>query len=126
MESVKREDINIAIDQEAILQLKLMKEHDYTLENKVFRLKIDGKGCDGFTYELGWSDKDAEDITINLANDIMLHLDPFTAFYCAQGKISYHFDPTGDEGLTFTNLKQEEHHGKFFKDESKVPEFLKK
>lgn len=126
MEEITNKDINIAIDPKAVDQLILMKKHDYTLEDKVFRIKIGGKGCDGFTYELGFSLADDEDLVISLAPDLNLHMDPFSAYFCRKGSINYHFDPTGDEGLTFENDLQEEFHGKFFKDESTVPKFLKK
>lgn len=125
MNTVTPQDINISLDPEAANQLKLMQEHDYTLKDKVFRLKIGGKGCDGFTYDLGWSAPHPDDVVKELAHNVKLHMDPFTAFYCQEGAINYHFDPEGDEGLTFTNHRQEEYHGKFFKDESTVPEFLK-
>ena len=102
-----------------------MQENDYTLNNLCFRLKIDGKGCDGFTYALGFSEKLPDDKVLTLGtmeNQIEIIIDPFTAHYCQNGDLDFLFVPDSNEdGFIFTNHNEANYKGKFFKDESMVP-----
>ena len=47
-------ELKLQVSGAAIQQIKLMLEHDYTLKGKIFRIKIGGKGCGGFTYQTGF------------------------------------------------------------------------
>ena len=38
---------------EAAQQMRLMLQHDPTLQGKCIRIHISGKGCEGFRYALG-------------------------------------------------------------------------
>lgn len=118
-------DLSLSITKDAFNQIKLIQENDYTISNQIFRLKIDGKGCNGFDYALGFSDAHPEDLQYIFKQDdssIVFHIDPFTAFYCQKGSIDYISDVTkGMEGFHFENLNEKNHRGKFFKNESKVP-----
>ncbi|MBT4792775.1 MAG: hypothetical protein HON90_14465 [Halobacteriovoraceae bacterium] len=125
MINVSLQDIQIKITTAAMAQILLILENDYTLQDEVFRLKIDGKGCTGFDYALGFSKQLDDDLILNLVENnqtIKILLDPFTAFYCKEGQIDYTNDhEQGAEGFHFENYNQKNYHGKFFKDESKVP-----
>ena len=109
----------------AFKQIKLIQDNDFTLEGLSFRLKIGGKGCDGFTYDTGFSEKHKDDITLNFINDgveLEILSDDFTAFYCKEGNLDYFFIPHENEGgFFFTNINEFKHHGKFFKDGDYVP-----
>ena len=62
---MSNEQINIQIDQisnpsieislQAQNQLSLMIEHEFKAQDVGLRLSIDGKGCDGFTYAIGFT-----------------------------------------------------------------------
>ena len=114
-------EFNIQISDEALSQLRLIKENDFTVAGKVLRLSIGGKGCDGFTYQLGFTHSTENDVTVDLGN-LILHLDPLVATYCKEGHIEYFFDfETDTDGFAFINKNQHKYKGKFFKDESMQP-----
>jgi Fe-S cluster assembly iron-binding protein IscA len=128
MIDISKEQIHLKITPSAIEQVELIKTHDFTMENLVFRLKIGGKGCHGFDYTLGFSEPHSEDLeVIATAHDLSekkltLNIDPFTAFYCREGLIDYICDyENNTEGFHFENNNQKEYRGKFFKNESKTP-----
>lgn len=122
---INENKIKIDLSAAAFEQILLIAENDYTLEGLTFRLKIDGKGCDGFTYATGFSEKDAEDkelIYNHNDREIIILIDPFTAFYCEQGNLDYLLiAKEGEEGFTFTNSNEHNYHGKFFKDGHLTP-----
>ncbi len=126
MIDISIEQIQIKMTDAAIAQLRLIKENDYTMQELVFRLKIDGKGCHGFDYALGFSEKDPEDLIYPIQTEqeqIQLYLDPFTAYYCRQGTIDFITDYANDtEGFHFENPEQNKYRGKFFKNEKKIPQ----
>jgi len=109
----------------AFMQIKLIAENDYTLSGHVFRLKIGGKGCDGFTYDTGFSKPVDDDVILNFKNkdqSLDILVDSFTAFYCKEGVLDYFFIPhENEDGFFFTNKNEHLHHGKFFKDGDYVP-----
>jgi iron-sulfur cluster insertion protein len=123
--------IDFLITDSAIQQIKLILENDYTLKNLYFRIRIGGKGCGGFTYETGFTEKDAEDIVLGkyyptINYQLTLLIDPFTAFYTQKFTLDYLLHPeTNEEGFVILNAAQGEHKGKFFKDTSKLPPWAK-
>ena len=110
-------------------QLSLILENDFTLKGKYLRVLISGKGCDGFTYSIGFADFHQDDLNIPVKNDDNLEviMDPFTAFYLRETHIDYVQDlKNGDEGFVVTNKDQKKYHGKFWrKDDSLVPSLTK-
>lgn len=109
----------------AFAQIKLIKENDFTLKGLEFRLKIGGKGCDGFTYDTGFSEFHEDDYILEFEHKgekLKILLDDFTAFYCKEGSLDYFFIPhENEDGFFFTNTNEFKHHGKFFKDGDYVP-----
>ena len=57
-------DIKLFISDSAVRQIQLMQDNDYTLDGLLFRIKIGGKGCGGFTYDTGFSELDPADLVI--------------------------------------------------------------
>lgn len=108
---------------QALGQISLIKENDYTLANKSFRIKITGKGCDGFKYSTAFTEEIPEDFKILVGEKkIPVLLDPFTAFYLQRGEVDYFHDfETDQEGFVVSNYDQENFHGKFWKD---APELI--
>lgn len=125
-------DIKLFVSDSAVRQIQLMQENDYTLEGLEFRIKIGGKGCGGFTYDTGFSERHVDDLVIEksfpLINfDLKILIDPFTAFYTQEATLDYLLDSQNNtEGFVLTNAADGEHKGKFFKDESKLPPWARK
>lgn len=108
----------IAVDSEALEQLKMMWQFDPTLEGKVFRFAIDGKGCDGFDYACGFDDARADDFLIEIEKLEQHHFafDAFAARYMPFVQLSFHRDlKSGDEGFVVNNLAQDQFKGKFWR-----------
>lgn len=125
----------LEISEPALQQIILIQRHDYTLKGLSFRIKIGGKGCDGFTYETGFAAKHPEDVIIchtamalddKTEETIEIVMDPFTAFYTQVAKLDYRLDPNfQDEGFILTNLNESLYKGKFYKDTTMVPPWQK-
>lgn len=126
MQPDNRQDCDLDLSRAAYEQIKLIMENDYTMQDNFFRLKIGGKGCDGFTYELGFTEKDGEDLELKY-EDLIILIDPFTFHYCKEGYIDFLLNPkTNEDGFIFVNKNEDKYHGKFFKDEEMVPDPLGK
>lgn len=124
-------DIKLFVTDSAVRQIQLMQENDYTLEGLSFRIKIGGKGCEGFTYDTGFSELHPDDLVIiqsyPLINfELKILIDPFTAYYTQEATLDYLLDITNnEEGFILNNAADGQHRGKFFKDESKLPPWAK-
>ena len=120
-------DIKLFVTDSAVRQIQLMQENDYTLSGHSFRIKIGGKGCGGFTYDTGFSELHPDDLVIKqnfpLINfELVILIDPFTAYYTQSSTLDYLLDPeSNEEGFTLTNSADGAHKGKFFKDTTKLP-----
>ena len=110
----------ITFSREALEQLNLIAAHDFTLEGKNLRITISGKNCEGFTYSVGFTEKDEDDLLIETPQGLTVLLDPFTAFYLQEATIDYqqNFGGEGEEeeeGLVIINHRQGDHAGKFWR-----------
>lgn len=125
-------DIKLFVTDSAVRQIQLMQDNDYTLEGLSFRIKIGGKGCEGFTYDTGFSELHQDDLVLKqsfpLINfNLTVLMDPFTAFYTQELTLDYLLDTSNnEEGFIVTNAADGQHRGKFFKDESRLPPWAKK
>lgn len=125
-------DIKLFVTDSAVRQIQLMQDHDYTLEGLLFRIKIGGKGCEGFTYDTGFSELHPDDLVITqeypLINfTLKVLIDPFTAYYTQEATLDYLLDiSNNEEGFILTNAADGQHRGKFFKDEEKLPPWARK
>lgn len=123
---IDRNDVvlpNVTFSEVAIAQLTLMLENDFTLSGKYFRILISGKGCDGFTYSVGFTDIKDEDFTIRISNEEPLEIiiDPFAAFYLGETRIDYVQDFQNDrEGFVVYNKDQNKYHGKFWRENKEL------
>jgi iron-sulfur cluster insertion protein len=130
--TLKSSDINLFVTDSAVRQIRVMQDNDYTLHGLSFRIKIGGKGCEGFTYDTGFSELHSDDLIIKkhypLINfELTILMDPFTAFYTQELTLDYLLDTTSnEEGFIVNNAADGQHRGKFFKDESKLPPWAKK
>lgn len=118
-------EYKINLTQAAFNQILLIEQNDYTNDGLFFRLKIGGKGCDGFTYETGFSAKLDDDISLDFFSQdqsLTVIIDPFTAYYCKEGQLDFLLNPKNNQdGFVFINDNEQNYAGKFFKDESMVP-----
>lgn len=116
----------IRVSHQALQQIALMQENDFTLDGKIFRISIDGKGCNGFEYSTGFSEPHRDDFVVKISfknHQIPIHLDPFSAFYLQKCELGFGFSANLEhEGFIVNNLQQTRFHGKFWKDDdSKIP-----
>ena len=121
----------VHLTEQAIAQIKLILENDYTLKGQSLRIHISGKECDGFTYSVGFQKPIENDITIacpEIGEEQYLIMDPFSAFYLKNVTLDFVQDWEKDEeGFVVINHKQEDYHGKFWKkDTTKIPTDLPK
>ena len=123
----------LTISEAAFQQILLIQRHDYTLAGLSFRVKIGGKGCDGFTYETGFSAKRPDDLVVchtavsletKLTEQIEIIFDPFSAFYTQIASLDFVADAQ-NEGFQITNHNQALYQGKFYKDTTMVPPWEK-
>ena len=118
---------HIDITDRAFDQFQLIQENDFTLEGKSIRLSIDGKGCGGFDYALGFDEKKEGDQILKLVKNgqsLELLVDAFASFYAQEGLIDFILDTERDtDGFIFENKNEKNFRGKFFKDESQTPSF---
>ena len=110
----------ITFTDRALTELRLIIENDFTLAGKYFRLLISGKGCDGFTYSAGFTDLNEDDFLVNIENnsaeDLLIAIDPFAAFYLSDVSVDYVLDmENNNDGFVITNHLQKDYHGKFWK-----------
>lgn len=130
--TLQASDIKLFITDSAVRQIQLMQDNDYTLEGLEFRIKIGGKGCGGFTYDTGFSERHPDDLVIikeyPLINyTLTILIDPFTAYYTQEATLDYLLDlSNNDEGFVLNNAADGEHRGKFFTDETKLPPWARK
>lgn len=131
-EKISASDIKFFVTDSAVRQIQVMQENDYTLEGMSFRIKIGGKGCEGFTYDTGFSPKHDDDLVIEqdfplIHFKLRVLMDPFTAFYTQELTLDYLLDTSNNqEGFIVNNAADGQHRGKFFKDESRLPPWAKK
>lgn len=122
---INEKEIKIDLTAAAFEQISLISNNDFTLEGLIFRLKIDGKGCDGFTYATGFSTKNDDDVELHFVhheNILKILIDPFTYFYCKEGTLDFLLNAReSEDGFTFINNNEDKYHGKFFEDGVLVP-----
>lgn len=108
----------------AWMQYELMVKSDFTLAGKYLRLLISGKGCDGFTYSVGFTDLDEKDIVVPYKNEnqeCQILMDLFAAFYLQDCTIDYVQDFEQDaEGFVIINHRQHNYSGKFWKESPEI------
>lgn len=115
----------LTLTAEAASQIKLIQQHDYTLNGLSFRVKIGGKGCGGFTYELGFSAPLPDDVVLE-TDGVRILMDPFTAFYTRLARLDHRVEAdNNEEGFIVENAEESLYAGKFFKDTSLVPPWEK-
>ncbi len=107
----------------AISQLKLILENDYTLEGKFLRLLVATKGCDGFSYNVGFTEQLKDDFLVSVFNapELKVLVDPFAAYYTREMTVDYIQDfEENIEGFLVVNHHQTDFHGKFWRGKTKV------
>lgn len=110
---------NIHFSESARREIELILANDFTLKDKGLRIHISGKGCDGFTYGVGWDSPKGDDLSLipeQFDSPFSILLDPFTQKYLQSVKIDFIFSPeTDEEGLVITNPDEKSFRGKFWR-----------
>lgn len=102
----------------AISQLRLILENDHTLKDKHLRLLVATKGCDGFSYNVGFTEQNKDDFLVEVMNapDLKVLVDPFAAYYGEEMSVDYIQDfEENIEGFLVVNHHQKDFHGKFWR-----------
>ena len=125
METIDRDLITLPIirfTSAALAQLNLIIENDFTLAGKYLRVLISGKGCDGFTYSVGFTDLETDDFLVPIENEeLEVVIDPFTAFYLNETTVDYVQDfINNNEGFTVENSQQDNFKGKFWRENKEL------
>jgi iron-sulfur cluster insertion protein len=108
----------VEFTQMAISQLRLILENDHTLKDKYLRLLVATKGCDGFSYNVGFTEKKKDDFLVPVMNarDLEVLVDPFAAYYGQEMTVDYVQDfEENIEGFLVVNHHQKDFHGKFWR-----------
>lgn len=107
----------LMFSERALEEYLLIEENDYTLENQLLRIEIDGKGCDGFTYAVGFSLPRVDDMKVLIEDtEKIVLIDPFSAFYLQVATVDFVQDFTQDaEGFVVVNHSQKHFAGKFWR-----------
>jgi len=91
--------MNIIVTQDAVNILRENKEQDA----QIFRISVLPGGCSGFKYNLMLEDRaDDDDIRVEVAHDIVVIVDPFSAQYLDGIVLDYTSSMMGT-GFTFDN-----------------------
>lgn len=107
----------LMFSERALQEWQLIQDNDYTLENQLLRIEIDGKGCDGFTYAVGFTLPRVDDLRVPVEeSDKTVLIDPFSAFYLQVATVDFVQDFTQDaEGFVVINHSQKHFSGKFWR-----------
>ena len=112
------------ITDEALEQLQLIVENDFTVKGQSLRVLISGKGCHGFDYQVGFDVRQENDFVISLKEtSVKLIMDSFSACYLQDFSIDYSRNlESPEEGFIVINHGQKAYRGKFWKtDPSLLP-----
>ncbi len=115
LQDLKNIPFEIKLTAAAATQIKLMLRNDFTLINKSLRLAVKGKGCDGFTYAIQFSELSTGDVEVKLNDQIKLIMDDFTAQFAKSGTLDF-IQSHHEEGFVFLNDNEKLFHGKFYKE----------
>lgn len=112
----------LMFSERAMQEWQLIKDNDFTLANQELRLEIDGKGCDGFTYAVGFTLPRVDDLKVPVLDDQQqaigktVLIDPFSAFYLQVATVDFVQDFSQDaEGFVVVNHSQKYFAGKFWR-----------
>lgn len=106
------------ITKRAERELLLIMENDFTVKDKAIRLTIEGKGCNGFNYGIGFDTPTPTDLHYSHPPFNFI-LDPFVAQYINRVSIDFILDVSNNrDGFVVLNHDEEKYQGKFWMKES--------
>jgi iron-sulfur cluster assembly accessory protein len=89
MATIEREDTVITLTEVAAAKIKELQAEEPEGEANVLRVAIQGGGCSGFEYALGF-DRGVQDGDVELvAHGVTVVVDPFSAPYLAGAEIDF-------------------------------------
>lgn len=89
MATIEREDTLITVTEVAAAKIKELQADEPAGEAEVLRVAIQGGGCSGFEYALGF-DRGAQDGDVQFeAHGVTVVIDPFSAPYIAGAEIDF-------------------------------------
>ena len=89
MATIEREDVLVSLTETAAAKIKELQAGEPAGEAEVLRVAVQGGGCSGFEYALGF-DRGAQDGDLELeARGVTVVVDPFSAPYLAGAEIDF-------------------------------------
>jgi len=102
----------------ALRQLNLMYLHDFTLKDKVLRIEVSGKDCDGFRFDIGFTTTRSDDFLLPIELEEMgrvhVALSPFASFYLQKFTLDY-VQGHDEEGFVLQSDDFKNFGGKFWR-----------
>jgi len=92
----------IEITDNAVREIKKIKEENNIPAEHILRVGIKGGGCSGLTYELGFDAETTDADTIIEKDDVKVAVDAKSLFYLAGTTLDYSSGLNG-KGFTFNN-----------------------
>ena len=89
MATIEREELRVSLTETAAAKIKELQAGEPAGEAEVLRVAVQGGGCSGFEYALGF-DRGAQDGDLELeAHGVTVVVDPFSAPYLAGAEIDF-------------------------------------
>ena len=89
MATIERQDVFVNLTETAASKIKELQAGEPAGEAEVLRIAVQGGGCSGFEYALGF-DRGAQDGDLELeAHGVTVVVDPFSAPYLAGAEIDF-------------------------------------
>ena len=89
MATIEREELRVSLTETAAAKIKELQVGEPVGEAEVLRVAVQGGGCSGFEYALGF-DRGAQDGDLELeAHGVTVVVDPFSAPYLAGAEIDF-------------------------------------
>lgn len=92
----------ISVTENALKQIKIIKEESSIPREYVLRVSVKGGGCSGFTYNLGFDGETSDSDTIVDYGDVKIAIDGKSLFYLSGTELDYS-DGLNGKGFTFSN-----------------------
>ncbi len=92
----------ISVTDNAIQQIRKIKNESSIPQEYVLRISVKGGGCSGFTYNLGFDGETNDSDTIIDFGDVKIAVDGKSLFYLSGTELDYS-DGLNGKGFTFNN-----------------------
>jgi len=93
---------DITVTENALKQIRKIKEEGNIPQDYCLRISVKGGGCSGFTYNLGFDGETNESDTVIEYNDLKIAVDGKSLFYLTGTELDFS-DGLNGKGFIFSN-----------------------